>query len=579
VNVVFENPHATWALLGLPAVIAIHFLQERARKLRTSTLFLLEHLAPESRGGVHFDRLRQSLPMWLQLLAVLLIAWVLAGPRWMRSDSRQAVVIVLDDAISMSAYLPETRALIASRLHALNASAAHTDWTLLESDLAQPALYHGAELPLLLDALAKWQPQLGTHDPAPALRLAQSLVRGEGLVIFATNHQTELPGGVAVLSAAKPLANCGFTAATVTRESGAPIWHALIKNYGTQTQTRAWRVHAGATDSPKQSITLQPGEALTVEGPFPPGAERCELRLDDDAFAVDNTLPVLIPKPKSLTVAITATGDFADSLAKVVNSIPNTRIGTLNVEVAMSLYDPAAPVLEKLNSIEFPAPGSSAATPAAGWVLAADHPLMDGLNWSGLLAPHLGGLQTISGDEPLLWHGSEPLIVLRHGEKTAHLLFNFAPEDSNAMRLPAFVLLIRRFLETIRETKISAESLNTDTHQPLAIACDPQGALTLTAGSRPAQILPASAVATLRAPALPGFFTVKQGDALRLEGAAQFADPREADLSTREPLDTVGERAAQLVKANTASDPLTPLWLLLIVAALLGSWAAPRRFA
>jgi hypothetical protein len=262
-----------------------------------------------------------------------------------------------------------------------------------------------------------------------------------------------------------------------------------------------------------------------------------------------------------------------------VNSIPKTRIGTLNIEVAMSLYDPAAPVLEKLNSIEFPAPGSSGATPAAGWVLAADHPLMDGLNWSGLLAPHVGALQTISGDEPLLWHGSEPLIVLRHGEKTAHLLFNFAPEDSNATRLPAFVLLIRRFLETIRETKISAESLNTDTHQPLAIACSSHGTLTLTTSSQPSQTLPASAVATLRAPALPGFFTVKQGDALLLEGAAQFADTREADLSTREPLDTVGERAAQLVKANTASDPLTPLWLLLIVAALLGSWAAPRRFA
>src|SRR5688500_14225516 len=100
----FANPAGLWVLLGLPAIVAIHFLQQRARVVRTSTWFLIEKLAPDSARGRTWDRLRTSRAFWLQLFAVILAAWVLGEPRWVREQSAQTVVIVLDASVSMQAF-------------------------------------------------------------------------------------------------------------------------------------------------------------------------------------------------------------------------------------------------------------------------------------------------------------------------------------------------------------------------------------------------------------------------------------------------------------------------------------------
>ena len=72
------NPLGLLALLGLPAVLAVHFLQRRARREVVSTLFLLTPLHRESESGRRWERLRTSWPLWLQLLAVLVLAWLMA---------------------------------------------------------------------------------------------------------------------------------------------------------------------------------------------------------------------------------------------------------------------------------------------------------------------------------------------------------------------------------------------------------------------------------------------------------------------------------------------------------------------
>jgi len=92
----FANPAGFWALLGLPAVVIIHFLQRRARRQVITTLFLLEPMRQESAGGHRFQRLRTSIPFWLQLLMVLGLTWLLIEPRWVRSTSVQRLAVVVD---------------------------------------------------------------------------------------------------------------------------------------------------------------------------------------------------------------------------------------------------------------------------------------------------------------------------------------------------------------------------------------------------------------------------------------------------------------------------------------------------
>src|SRR5688572_7466396 len=101
------NPWGWLGLLGLPIVVLAFMLQQKSRLARTSTWFLLEHLAPESKGGRRLQRLVQSVPFWLMLLAVALLTWLLLDPRWVDQRSRQTVVVVLDSSFSMEAFRSE----------------------------------------------------------------------------------------------------------------------------------------------------------------------------------------------------------------------------------------------------------------------------------------------------------------------------------------------------------------------------------------------------------------------------------------------------------------------------------------
>lgn len=76
----FTNTTAFWALLAIPLITAIHFLQHKTKTQATATLFLLEALVPEAHEGNAWDRLRASRSFWMQILAVLLLTWVLAAP-------------------------------------------------------------------------------------------------------------------------------------------------------------------------------------------------------------------------------------------------------------------------------------------------------------------------------------------------------------------------------------------------------------------------------------------------------------------------------------------------------------------
>jgi hypothetical protein len=75
----------------------------------------------------------------------VIAAWLLAEPRWIREDSRQTVVAVLDSSVSMSAFKAETRSLLQRHLAHWAGAAAHTahvlSRTLLIERMAAPLFF------------------------------------------------------------------------------------------------------------------------------------------------------------------------------------------------------------------------------------------------------------------------------------------------------------------------------------------------------------------------------------------------------------------------------------------------------
>ena len=593
--ITLANPYGLWALIGLPVVIAIHFLQRKSIILPVSTLFLLEKTQRESASGRRFDRLMNSVPLWMQLLGVLLLTWLLAEPRYQKARSTQRIAVVLDSSASMSVAKDALKQQLVADLPKLQGSATALELTLLDGTPGKARLYSGSSPDDFAAALDAWQPRAGLTDPAPALRLARSLVAREGIVLYATDTPLENPPFDArLLSLGEPLDNVGFTGVTLIEKEGTTVWQALARNYSGRRTSRTWQLElpGGARSEPK-SFELDPGAIVTLQAAFPENAARVRLVLSPDRFTLDDSLPMVAPRPKTLAL-FSATGGAYDELAtKLRRSLAATESvnDAASADLTLLSYDPLDPVSPAGNTILFVRDETQGGAYLKGGILAETHPLIDGLNWQSLLVRETIQLPRRPSDTVLLWQGSRPLIFLRESEASADapaarlLGFNFDLRLSNAATQPAFIVMLHRFAEQLRAAKIAPSSELLETAQPIVLAArtgadaPPLRVETLDLDGKvlATTTLPAAARVRVETPLDPGFLQVRQGDAVLLDAGVHFADTREADFSACAPADTLGEGSAAAVERHTEEDHGWRVWFLLLLLALLISWHFTRE--
>lgn len=579
------NPWGLLALAAIPAIVAIHFLQEQSRRVRTSTLFLLEHAQPTDDEGFRLERFRNSLPFWMQLLAACALAWLLAEPRWIRSEPRQTVAIVLDSSASMQAFRRETLDALAARLQAWDAAASHTDWHLLETGPRRPPLYAGRSLDDLVKAAAdRWQPAVGTHAFDDALVAARAIVPGDaGAVILVTDRPAAVPAGAAVLSVGKPFDNVGFSACGVDVVNGKAGWRALVTNHGDTPRTAEVTMRAagdgglaeGEPLAAPRKLELAPGQSQTLAAEWPAdGRDRLVLTLDADRFPLDDALPLVRPLPRRVRVENVLSGPLGDLLGKMI--------------AVADGVDAAAPggqadlVIDRLGNAPTTsgvvvtvdhavADGDANENPAAkpsfdpAWVAAEDHPLTRDLGWGGLLSGPAGETGLNAADVPLVWKGGRPLTFLRTtassgGRRIESLILNWDLANSTAARTPALVVMLERFVERVRGEIPRGWADNFDT----------------------GQMIPLPGGLRARAPEAPGFFAMPlaaaEGEPRQVvTGAAQFADARECDFRKATPADTLDAVRMERILKRSVEDPWAPLWVAVAAAALLVAWGWRSR--
>ncbi|MCC5846881.1 MAG: BatA domain-containing protein [Verrucomicrobia bacterium] len=573
----FANPAALWALLGLPAVLLIHFLQVKARPREISTLFLLDMLPEESRRGAVLTRLRNSAQLWCHLLAVLLLALILSQPRWTRPESVQSIVVVLDDTANMAAFREETLTRTRSEMRRLSTAAARSEWRVMTSDPGAPQLYSGDELSAALAALDAHRPLLGLHDPAPALARARELAGPDGLVLWVTAHPVEAPpAGAESLGIGKPADNAGFTGLRIEPNArGGHDWVASLLQRGETEITR--QVQVQVDDQPPRApapVTLPPGTVVTLRGELPAGSRRGVLRLDPDLLDIDDAIPFVVPRPKILTYSLDGLSETQREWPERVMGIaPHVRRAQPDqtpglVWQAFSGDEPDA----DHSGIFFYA-GETRGDP--GTVISEDHPLVRDLSWSPFLGfPHPGFAQR-PGDRVLVWSGDTPLVVLREGAGRRQLILLFRPERGNAERLPAVVLTLHRFLERAREAQLQYEARPYDARERISLAVPP-GEGDFLIRHRPLQGEPREFThrpgAPLYAPETPGFLEILRGDETLLDAAIQFTDTAATDLTRADSRPLPGRVVIDQLERHSHAELLTPLWFALLLLALLGGW-------
>ncbi|HEX7260325.1 MAG TPA: BatA domain-containing protein [Luteolibacter sp.] len=568
------NPLGLLALLGIPAVLAIHFLQRKAVELPVSTLFLLERTQRDAASGRRLERIIPSIPLWMQLLAVLLLAWFLAEPRVQKSGSVQRIAVVLDSSASMGVFKSQAIARLLEELPGFQGPASSLELTVIESAPNRPRLYAGSSLEELKSVLEKWLPLDGLTDPTQALRLARSLVSREGTVIYLTDTVAEsLPFEARLLAVGEPVENVGITGVSFTTEEGTLVWRALVRNYSKTPVDRAWSLQTATGGTDPRPLHLEAGALATLQAAFPVDAEDVRLVLTTDRFPLDDTLPMVAPKPKSLALFTATSPAFADLTTKLLRAL-DSAIATndaATADLAIASYDPLDPVLPPGNSIIFVEDSTRTGAYLKGGILAEPHKLLSNLNWQSLLVRETIQLDRLPSDTVLLWQDKRPLIFLREKGPIRQLCFNFDLRLSNAANQPAFIVLLHRFAESVRDAKIAPTAVNLETSQPIQITAAPGIPLQFAARDLTGKSQPPPASAS-HAPATPCFLTVRQNETVLLNAAVFFADTREADFSGCGKSDRTTAALQATVERHTLPDPLWRVWILLLVAALLVSW-------
>jgi len=580
--IVLTNFVGLWALLGIPAILLIHLLQRRAAPRLINTLFLLESLERESRSGYRVQRLRSSLPLWLQLLAVLVLTWLLVEPRWMRSEQMSQHVIVLDSSASMAAFAEESRAGLEMFIQErMDAAGGHL-FTILESHQSGQTLYRGkAPLPFP-EKLATWMPIQSTHSPDDALRTARSLAGTEGEVVLLSDHLIEsLPYGASLLAVGAPIDNVGFAGLQVDESGTEALWMVTVRNYSAGDQTRFYTVGSGTSRSEPRQIALKPGETRLLKGPFPENTDRITVSLSPDDFSLDDELPILLPLPKSITVrqagaasAAPLTNSLIEALPAILPAAPDSA-----ADFTITTYNPLNPAVPPNTAIILLHQEAVPQTYQSGPVVAENHPLNDQLNWQGLIVRTTPSMPIDPADQPLVWQGSRPLLLLREHQGRRQLLCNFDVVHSNASRLPAFIILVNRFVDRIRSSTIGYEKWNLDLNQRVALTIDetssaPPLSLRTKTGLK---TIPPGQIGLLRAPASPGFFSISQGEQHLLDAAAAFGDTREADFSQAASSTPPATGTRDAAVRGSHPDPWWQIWVLLGVLLAILSWHYNER--
>ncbi len=569
------NPLGLWALLALPVLMWIHSLQQRARRVRVSTLFLLEKVAPLSVEGARPERFRQSMPFWMQVLAVLLLTWMLSEPRWIKAQSEQVIAVVLDTSASMSAFKSVTRKKLGETLPRWASNTRRTWYHLMVSDAAAPPLYSGSDVSALLKAYDEWQPLKAGHDPLRALNVARGLVRnGAGIVVFVTDHSQDLPSDVALLSVARPLDNAGFTGVEVRIEEPEGLsprltWRALLRNAGTEVQNREWwverRAESGAVlSSVRSPVRLEPGRTLVLNGEFSPDVEEAELVISADGFVLDDRVTIVKPRAQVVRVAVKTTGESAVLLRRMLEAMKGVELTDGEADVTAALAGEPT----ETHAILMGGAASEDAKLDGSPVAAEHHALVRELNWSGLLSHEPEKMPLLETDAALLWRGNRVLAFERRtlnmaGVPVVQLFLNWDLARSNAHRLPAFVVMLHRWLDARREALANERVDNFETGQRLAFV--PGGARVVLPDGR-------ESTWTGAVPETPGVFEVFSNGRRLVRGAAQFADARESDLRGCAPGDTTEGLARAAAERASEADPLTSLWALALLGCLLTAW-------
>jgi len=490
----FADPAGLWlGLLALP-ILALHVLRPRRTTRPVSSTFLWRQVAEPVSAAAPWQRLRPSVLLLLQLLAVALLAGTAARPvRLTEAGLARHTVFVIDTSGSMAALdgAPDRVAAAKDRARELRRRlpAGGVASIVEAGERAQVLLSASADGQAFDDALAPLEASAGTPDWGSAFTLAASLETPDaplGVVLLSDGQidaadVAQAPAGTRYERIGDRATNRAITRLAVEPRGSGLVALVTVRNTGGGDATQVLRVDVDGRTEARLDLDLTAGSVLDREVELPVG-DRVEAFLEgEDLLDADDHLRAVAGRRQPLRVL--AAGPENVFLDQLLASIPGVTVERSATSVPadgfdLAVYDRVAvPEAPSVPVLALAPPGGAFGIGALGEVerpaatlVRNDLDLLQGIDLSGVAIATAQRLEPRPGDEVLVAAEQTPLLVRgeRDGLPFAYLGFTLGESDLGLQ--VSFPVLGDRLLSELAGTALAPGSLTVGDPLPLVAA-------------------------------------------------------------------------------------------------------------
>jgi len=581
--VTFANP-AGLALLALAIpILLLHVLRPRRPPVTVSSTWLWRDVARPVTAASPWQRLRPSLLLFLQLLAVVLLAVAVARPAGVTEAALAPhTIFVVDVSGSMAASdgSPDRVAKAKERARALRAElpAGGVASIVVAGSEPRVVLSASSDRRSFEQALRPVRAAPAPGDLPAAFNLAASLETPGlpiGFVLLSDGQiddraRSALPAGTRFVRVGERATNQAITRLVVEPVPAGLKAIVSMKNTGGPAVTQTLRLDVDGRTRASVDVRLARGASVERELSLPEG-DRVEAFLDDeDLLAADNhAFAVTARRPPVRVLHAGPDNPFLDRLLAALPGVSVERSAATRPAVGFDLavYDRVAvPADPGAPALVIAAPGAVPGVRLLGVVegpvvtlVRTEDPLLAGLDLSNLTIGAAQRLAVSAGEILMAGEGAPLLVRGTHADRTfVYLAFELAESD-----LPlhvAFPIIGERLVSELTAAVVPPADLRVGQPVPAPVDATVLG----PGGMR--QVVAGGTVVTAER---PGFYVVRQaGRADR--AVAVNADPAESAIAPAQSLPIPEPRRAE--QRTAASGQRAWLgWVLAAIALVLAA--------
>ncbi len=475
---ILNYPAGLLAMLGVPVIILLYLLKQKREDYITSSLYLWKNALRDMEANAPWQKLKQNILMYLQILAVVILSLLLSQSVISGSTRSEDVLLVLDCSLSMqSTDIKPTRfeAALKDAIELVESRRAGTTFSLIAlTDSPYLAIQNSDDKLKVVQQLKNLHAIDTAEDPEAALDLVESLIRQNPdmeVSWFGDAASTITDENISYYSYTRNGENYSVTLLTYRRLSEGEGITALskISNFSHLEAELNVSLYTDGTIFDAKRVRVSPGTGENIYWPgIPNSVSKLELRIDtEDVLEKDNFAGLMINQTEKRKVLFAAEENVF--LEKLFGVIPDIEVYRTSMKDAdemkgydLYVFDSQMPsILPQDGHIMIFNPPENKYFSANGiseytQITAAKHDIMNSLNQDisfGALKTSLYNLPPWAS--PLMKNDEGITAFEEYLENRRIIVFGFDLHETNLPLQPFFPVIMTRAVQYLLPLGVS----------------------------------------------------------------------------------------------------------------------------